>query len=252
MNTRKQECRICAAPRKERTSHYATNGKNGAKQWPTKQGNQTKNTTNELWNLIEAESNKIKATTVNPNTQLGGNKDTTTDMATSTPLEGNDNDTESTKPMNVDTVHTALKLRNQILGEIKKLETMTVQEGSASGRLKAAILADVKKDLEAIQQIHIRNHQRHHAQQSYQQRFVVTAQSPRHFHSKAPFATRQSPNDASLFHQAHCFSLSYRPDSAKPSAGVGLIAAQGIRCTNPVGSRDVQIFTIWTWDHRQR
>ena len=45
---------------KERTSHYEPNRKNGAKQWPNKQGNQTKNTTNELWNLIEAESNKIR------------------------------------------------------------------------------------------------------------------------------------------------------------------------------------------------
>ena len=68
MNPRKKECRICAAPRKERTSPNATNRKNEAKQWPNKQGNQTRNTTNELWNLIEAESNKIKATTGNPNT----------------------------------------------------------------------------------------------------------------------------------------------------------------------------------------
>ena len=35
---------------------------------------------------------------------------------------------------------------------IKKLETMACQEGSASGKLKAAILADLKKDLEAAQQ----------------------------------------------------------------------------------------------------
>ena len=77
--------------------------------------------------LTEAESNQIKATTVNPNTQPGGNTDTTTDTATSTPLEGNDNDTESTKPMNSDTVYTTLKRRNQIVGEIKKLETMTCQ-----------------------------------------------------------------------------------------------------------------------------
>ena len=55
MNPRKQECRICAAPRKERTSHNVTNRKNGAKQWSTKHDNQTKNTTNELWNLFEAE-----------------------------------------------------------------------------------------------------------------------------------------------------------------------------------------------------
>ena len=54
--------------------------------------------------------------------------------------------------MNSDTVHTALKRRNQIWGEIKKFDTMTCQEGSASGRLKAAILADLKKDLEAAQQ----------------------------------------------------------------------------------------------------
>ena len=152
MNPRKQECRICAAPRKERTSHHATNRKNGAKQWPNKQGNQTKNTTNELWNLIEAESNKIKATKVSPNTQPGWNTDTTTDTATSTPLEGNDNDTETTKPMNSDTVHTALKRRSQILGIIKKLKTMTCQEGSTSGRLKTAMLADLKKDPEAAQQ----------------------------------------------------------------------------------------------------
>ena len=147
MNPRKQECIICAARRKERTSHNATNRKNGAKQWPIKQGNQTKNLTNELWNLIEAES-----TPANPNKQLGGNTDTTTDTATSTPLEGNDNDTESTKPTNSDTVHTALQRRNHILGEIKKIETMTCQEGSASGRLKTAMLADLKKDLEAAQQ----------------------------------------------------------------------------------------------------
>ena len=55
--------------------------------------------------------------------------------------------------MNSDTVHTALKRRNQILGEIKKLNTMTCQEGSASGRLKKAMLADLKKDLEAAQQV---------------------------------------------------------------------------------------------------
>ena len=54
--------------------------------------------------------------------------------------------------MNSDTVHTALKRRNQILGEVKKLETMTCQEGSASGRLKTAMLADLKKDLETAQQ----------------------------------------------------------------------------------------------------
>ena len=46
-----------------------------------------------------------------------------------------------------------------------------------------------------------------------------TAQSPRHFHSGTPHATRQSPSDASLFHQAHRFPRLYR-HTAQANGGI--------------------------------
>ena len=107
------------------------------------------------------------------------------------------------------------------------------------------------------QPIHFRNHQRHHAQQSYQQRFVVTAQSSRHFHSRTPHATRQSPNDASLFQfRPSTLFLSHlqtRTVQNHPQGWLELLhRGSGVRTQlheqtswRFFSSKDVQIFTIW-------
>ena len=52
----------------------------------------------------------------------------------------------------------------------------------------------------------------------------------------------KAPMTQAYFTKHTVFVLLTDPDSANPSAGVGLIAAQGIRCTNPVARTDKLAF----------
>ena len=52
----------------------------------------------------------------------------------------------------------------------------------------------------------------------------------------------KAPMTQAYFTKHTVFLSPTDPDSAKPSAGVGLIAAQGIRCTNPVAGTDKLVF----------
>ena len=83
-------------------------------------------------------------------------------------------------------------------------------------------------ELERRQPFHSGNHQRYHSQQTYQQRLIVTAQSPRHFQSQEHL----TPQDKlSITHTV--FLSPTDPDRAKPAVGVGLIAAQGDQVYEP-------------------
>ena len=134
---RKVDVSAMRAPRKDRTTN-----KNEAREWPTKPNN-AKDTNSELWNLIEAESNKIKATPAIPAALQRGCKDQTNAST----------DTTSASPQDhSDAVPTTLTRRNQILSDIKKYESMSFQEGSTRASLKTEAVAKLRTELEQVQQ----------------------------------------------------------------------------------------------------
>ena len=154
MNPRKQDCRICAAPRKERTSHKRNKPQEWAKQWPTKQGNPNKKHNQRVveshrsrveqnqGDSREPEQRNLEGTRIQP---IGPRQLPHHSKATTT--------TQSPQNPRTQTRCAPLSSAGPDFGrDQKKLVTMTCQEGSASGRLKTAMLADLRKDLEAAQQ----------------------------------------------------------------------------------------------------
>ena len=146
--------RKCKGYRKVDVSamRHRTTQRKGTREWLTKP-NSSKDTNSELWSLIEAESNKIKATPANLTAMQRGDKEQTnanTDKADVTKQDHSN--TVSTCATSADAQQTALKRRNQILSDIKKYEAMSFQEGSTGASLEAEAVAKLRTELEQVQQ----------------------------------------------------------------------------------------------------